>query len=300
MNLQEIVDAARNKFNNYEKPYLHHDDEMVEYVNNACDIICRDARLVKRNFSSAASYIYTTAGDNSYAIDSQVSAIISAYLCTQETILLNVAPATAWAVGDTITGDSSGTTSLIAEVISTTEFIIKNRSGAYTAAETLTNGTAPAIQTGLYPLVYDHETKELTKTSLSDIKKTSDWEYHLDEPIKYLLDVTHGSDTNRYLYLYPTPDEIYVVRLAVIGYLSAAMTTTSMSTQTPAIEPRYHSIIVDGVVYQMYLKRGDDTWNEKAADIYFKKFRNGIHDIKKEQIAYEGIDTIVSPHRAFI
>jgi hypothetical protein len=50
----------------------------------------------------------------------------------------------------------------------------------------------------------------------------------------------------------------------------------------------------------MYLKRGDDTWNEKAADIYFKKFRNGIHDIKKEQIAYEGIEKVLAPHKGFI
>ena len=73
-------------------------------------------------------------------------------LTTTETMTLNVAPSTAWAVGDTITGATSLTTSCtITEVLSTLTFHVKNRNGSYTLGEVLTNGTYTADQGTAYP-----------------------------------------------------------------------------------------------------------------------------------------------------
>ena len=57
------------------------------------------------------------------------------YPITYELMTLDVAPATAWAVGDTITGQTSSQTCIVVTVITTKTFIIKSRSGAFTLGE---------------------------------------------------------------------------------------------------------------------------------------------------------------------
>ncbi len=72
---------------------------------------------------------------------------------TPELLTLDVAPGgDGWAVGETISGLSSEKTSIIVEVLTTTTYRIKNRDGAYTLDETLTNGTATADQGAAHPV----------------------------------------------------------------------------------------------------------------------------------------------------
>ena len=57
------------------------------------------------------------------------------YPITYELLTLDVAPATAWAVGDVITGQTSAQTCTIVTVLTTKTFIVKSRSGAFTLGE---------------------------------------------------------------------------------------------------------------------------------------------------------------------
>lgn len=75
------------------------------------------------------------------------------------TLTLDVMPTAAWAVGDTITGITSGTTAEILTVTSETEYEIIHLSGDFTDGETITNADDVAI---VYwegqPLTYEGET----------------------------------------------------------------------------------------------------------------------------------------------
>lgn len=69
-----------------------------------------------------------------------------------ELMTLDVAPGGAgWAAGDTITGQSSGQTCIIVSVLTTKTYYVRNRSGAFTLGEILTNGTATADQGAANP-----------------------------------------------------------------------------------------------------------------------------------------------------
>jgi hypothetical protein len=69
-----------------------------------------------------------------------------------ELMTLDVAPGGAgWSAGNTITGNSSGKTCVIVAVLTTLTYIVKDRSGAYTLGEILTNGTATADQGAAHP-----------------------------------------------------------------------------------------------------------------------------------------------------
>ena len=63
------------------------------------------------------------------------SIVPASYGITYELMTCDVAPATAWAVGDLITGQTSTQTCTIVTVITTKTFIVKNRSGAFTPGE---------------------------------------------------------------------------------------------------------------------------------------------------------------------
>ena len=68
-----------------------------------------------------------------------------------EVMYLDVAPATAWAIGDTITGATSLKTCTIIKKLSTTSYVVTGRSGTYTDGEVLTNGSVTANQGAGYP-----------------------------------------------------------------------------------------------------------------------------------------------------
>jgi hypothetical protein len=64
-----------------------------------------------------------------------------------ELMTLDVAPAgAAWTKDDTITGATSGKTCVVVEMISSLTYLVKNRSGAFTLGEVLSNGTSSADQ----------------------------------------------------------------------------------------------------------------------------------------------------------
>jgi uncharacterized phiE125 gp8 family phage protein len=64
-----------------------------------------------------------------------------------ELMTLDVAPGGAgWAAGDTITGVSSGETCVIVTVLTTKTYYVRDRSGAFTLGEVLTNGPDTADQ----------------------------------------------------------------------------------------------------------------------------------------------------------
>ena len=69
-----------------------------------------------------------------------------------ELMTLDVAPATPWSVGDTITGLTSNKTCVIVEWLTSTTYVIRSRSGAFTLDETLTNGSVTANQGATRPI----------------------------------------------------------------------------------------------------------------------------------------------------
>ena len=295
MTLQEIVNASRRKLNNYEVPYLWIDEELVYYCNEVINTICREALVFDEQLDSTACEVITASGINNYALDDDVIYVTSAKLVTKEMITLSDAPATAWAVGDTITGGSSAVTSTIDSKSTDLKYIIYNRSGAYTSAEILTNGTVTAGQDTGYPIVSDYKSVYLKKKSLREMTHP-DWQADTaNEPIWYLLDYKNG-----YITLYPTPDDVYTVRLAVNKYPATAMTTTTMSGQTPTIAAKYHPMIVDGIVAMAFMKHGEQTFNEKMATIYAALFNKQMSDLKRKNLQYRAVERTVNLHKGFM
>lgn len=76
-----------------------------------------------------------------------------------ELMTLDVAPATTWAAGDTITGVSSTKTCLVVEKLTDLTYVVKRRSGAFTLNEVLTNGTYTADQGAANPTFAARSTK---------------------------------------------------------------------------------------------------------------------------------------------
>lgn len=64
-----------------------------------------------------------------------VSLPAGSYPIDYELLSLDVAPATAWAVGDLVTGQTSSRTCIIVTVLTTKTFIVKSRSGAFSLNE---------------------------------------------------------------------------------------------------------------------------------------------------------------------
>lgn len=75
-----------------------------------------------------------------------------------QTILLHAMPTAAWAVGDTITGLSSGTTATILAVISNSEYDLAYLSGDFTDGETITNATVSTLYYEGVAVEYEDET----------------------------------------------------------------------------------------------------------------------------------------------
>jgi len=70
-----------------------------------------------------------------------------------KTLVLNVQPTSAWAVGDTITGISSGVTADILTVTSPTEYVVTHISGDFADGETITNATVEQVYWEGIPVV---------------------------------------------------------------------------------------------------------------------------------------------------
>src|SRR4030042_1573877 len=68
-----------------------------------------------------------------------------ATLAQISTLLLDVMPTAAWAVGDTVTGITSGTTAEILTVTSETEYEIIHLDGTFEDGETITNADVEIV-----------------------------------------------------------------------------------------------------------------------------------------------------------
>jgi hypothetical protein len=87
-----------------------------------------------------------------YAVKSRSGAFtLDETLTKQETMTLDVAPGTQWANGATITGNLSGKTCVIVSRTSALVYEIKQRTGAFTLGEILSDGTYPADQGATKP-----------------------------------------------------------------------------------------------------------------------------------------------------
>ena len=109
-------------------------DDLIHIVNGA-------VRTISKRLYQIGSDLIT----------GQMSVGIFASVNTYELMTLDVAPATAWAAGDTITGVTSGETCVIKSVITTKTFYVDERSGNFTLNEILTNGTYTADQGAANP-----------------------------------------------------------------------------------------------------------------------------------------------------
>lgn len=109
-----------------------------------------------RDATDAADIVLTSAitkqADTVWTVGTNQGGMASGESIVMELMTLDVAPGGAgWAVGDTITGVTSTKTCKIIKVLSSTTYYVKDRSGAFTLGEVLTNGTATADQGAAKP-----------------------------------------------------------------------------------------------------------------------------------------------------
>ena len=89
------------------------------------------------------------------------------YTLLYETLTLDVAPGGAgWSAGETLTGASSTKTCIIVEKLTTKTYIIKNRTGAFTLGEIISNGADTADQGAAYPTFTSAKVEVLGYTAL--------------------------------------------------------------------------------------------------------------------------------------
>jgi hypothetical protein len=104
------------------------------------------AATTKGNTTAAVGQLKYRKNDNTWAA-------VAAFNDGTELLTLDVAPATPWVAGDTVTGQSSTKAALIVAVITTLTYQISGRTGAFTLNEVLTNGTVTADQGAAHPQV---------------------------------------------------------------------------------------------------------------------------------------------------
>lgn len=298
MNLQEIISLTRYRLGNYEPPYVWVDAELVHYCNEAINTMCRDAYALHDSLTDSVCAIYASSGTADYALAPSVIHVQNAKVVTEELLILNVKPATDWAVGSTITGTTSTHSCVVVGKVSDYTYSVNKRTGAFTPAEELSDGVTAATQTGLYPKVTDYKTTDLKKqTSMNLNRRTPDWRtLTAGEPTGYSLDYNTG-----YVTLTPSPDDTYVIRLSVYRYPITAMTTTTdIALQTPELSTYLHNAIIDGICAQAFLKNGEQTFDAKKAEYFMALFKKSLHDFKKGQMYHITEEEVVSPHNAFI
>ncbi len=300
MTLQDIVDYERKSIlDDFTLPYDWHDDQLVMYANEAYNIICRDAMAITDASTASVCNIATVAGTFDYALAASIIYVLSAKLLSEELITLDVAPTpAAWAAGATVTGVTSNKSCYIKAKLTSTTYTIQNRTGEFTAGEVLGDGANSADQGPNYPTVTDSSASPLMlqKSTAAEINRISNWRSGTNgKPIRYLLDYRSG-----YMTLWPAPDAVYTIKLTVIRYPIAAFTTTAMSSQTPEIPSQYHHALLDGIAWQAFLKRGENTYNPQRSAEYYRLFMGAISKMKIASNMYESNEATASPIRGFI
>lgn len=140
--------------------------------------------------------------------------------------------------------------------------------------------------------------RTLSKSNYAQMALHASW--RLDtatKPTEYLLDYKTG-----YITFHPAPDAVYTVNLVVVRYPINALTTTTMSSQTPEIDAAYHPLIIEGILSKAFLKPGAETYDKEKAMLHFSAFRNGLASLKRERNLYWGRDLpqTSGPHPGFI
>jgi hypothetical protein len=296
MTLQQIIDTTRYRLGNYEPPYHWIDSELVAYCNDILNTFCERTLVLKDSSTTSVCELYANSSNLDYSISSYILYIFSAKCVTSEILTLDTAPSTAWAADDTITGATSGTTCVVLEKLSGLTYLVEQRSGAFTLGEVLSNGTYTADQSSTYPKMTIYSCSNLRKvmTNQQDVMFSAWRAATAAEPTKYMVDYETG-----YLTLYPIPDQNYVIRLGVCRYPITAMTTTNMSSQTPAIDARYHNAIIDGICSLALLKRGEQTFDDNQAAIHMAKFEKAVSQAKIRRILFEDSLLTVGAHGGF-
>ena len=300
MTLQDLVDLSRYRLNNFERPYLWLDREIVFYINHAIDTICRDAKCLEDSMTPSICQFFTKAGTMDYLLPQQIIYIKSAKIRSQETITLNVSPATQWANGATLTDTTTGNTCVVISYLTPLTYSIQYRSGQFTSGGTITDGSNPVTQGSGYPTFTDTttNTNRLIKYSKRDMDGYfASWRAQPQtQPLRYILDYQGG-----YITLYANPDNYYPIDMTVIRYPLVKMDyTTDMTVQTPEINSKWHDTIIEGVCWQAYQKRGEDTYDANLSVIHGQNFRSFILDQKKQNNLYESIPSTASPVRGFV
>ena len=127
-------------------------DDWISYVGTGVDVLGYTAVLQLISGTNVATGTVQVKIQES---DTDVSANYIDWSGTFEEIMtLDVAPSTAWAVGNTIMGATSGKTCVITQVLTTTTFVVKDRSGTFTLGEVLSNGTYTADQGAANPTFF--------------------------------------------------------------------------------------------------------------------------------------------------
>jgi hypothetical protein len=129
----------------------------VDYKIN----IANFARASLGNFSQSAITSFTTNDPEINLIANVLEEVIT-YLMTDDwyfnrkrvlledmtqiyVLEVDEAPSTDWSIGDTITGETSGVTCVIVDIINTTKYLVTKPSGDFTDDETLSDGVATAV-----------------------------------------------------------------------------------------------------------------------------------------------------------
>ena len=296
MTLQQIINTTRYRLGNYEPPYHWIDSELVAYCNDILNTFCERTLVLKDSSTASTCEIYANASNIDYSLSAYVLYVFSAKCVTSEILTLDTAPATAWAADDTITGASSGTTCVVKEKLTDLTYIVEERSGAFTLGEVLSNGTYTADQSSTYPKMTIYTCSNLKKvmTNQQDTMFSAWRASTTAEPVRYMVDYETAK-----LSLYTIPDKNYVIKMGVCRYPITAMTTTSMSSQTPEIDARYHNTIVDGICSLALLKRGEQTFDDNQAAIYMAKFDKAVSQAKIRRILFEDSSQTVGAHGGF-
>ena len=132
-------------------------ERMVTFVQESDYIVAPDTTVSTKELTVSerlsdqytnASRVYAVAGDGHPDADTNFDGLIIPY----ELLTLDVAPGGAgWAADDTLTGATSTKTCKIVEVLTTKTYTVKDRTGAFTLGEIISNGSATADQGAAYP-----------------------------------------------------------------------------------------------------------------------------------------------------
>ena len=296
MTLQEILDFVRHRLNNFEVPYFWVDSELVYYCNIVLREFCRETLILRDSTAASISELFINEDTLDYSLSPLILYIHGARLVSEELLVLDTPPATAWAAGDTITGDTSGKTCVVVEYVSDYSYVVKERNGIFTLGESLSNGTVAATQGAAYPIFNDYKVSELHKTTRASLDSTSPgWRAVGASQNRYLLDFNDG-----YFTLAGKPSEGAVIKLAVSRYPLTDMVVASPSTQYPEIPTAYQDALINGICGHAKLKPGEQTYDQKQASDFLGLYKQEMSRAKIQNVRFLGIEQAVRPHGGFM